>query len=292
MTDTALSQWDSLLQNLGDWRGSFTRLSAQGAVKEDIPTQVTLEGLNQNQTVRQVIRYFSAEGEVLQEKVLEYSSLSRSTLFFENGAFSQGSIQFAPFSEFGAELGFIHGNRRLRLVQLFKSDSNDGSDSERDSSDGRLSSLTLIREHRAGTEPTARPPLAVDQLVGQWHGEATTLYADWRSPDRYTTQLTVQIEGDRLHQRLTAPNLELTSVATVHDNRLLFEQGSRSVQVLLLPDGTSANTPLTVPKGKPFFLEAGWLVEENLRHRLIRSYDAQGGWISLTFVAEHKSEQN
>lgn len=102
------SQWQSLLQNLGAWQGSFTRLSPQGKVQANIPTLVTLTGINNNQTIRQTIQYFDSDtGGLEQEKVLEYQSLSRSVLFFENGAFSQGSIQFGPFSEFGAELGFI-----------------------------------------------------------------------------------------------------------------------------------------------------------------------------------------
>ena len=114
------SQWESLLQNLGEWQGSFTQVSPQGGVLEDTTTIVSLEGINNNQTVRQTLRFFRAGG--VDEKVLEYSSLGRGVMFFENGAFSQGSTQWGPFSEFGAEFGLIHGNRRLRLVQLFNRD--------------------------------------------------------------------------------------------------------------------------------------------------------------------------
>jgi hypothetical protein len=126
--------------------------------------------------------------------------------------------------------------------------------------------------------------LTLDQLIGEWQGNATTLYADWRSPDHYTTQLAVHIEGNRL----TASNLELTSSAQIQQDRLLFELGGHRIQVLLLLDGASSNTPLAIPRGKPFFLEAGWLVQANRRQRLIRSYDAQGGWVSLTLITEHK----
>ncbi|WP_460202450.1 DUF3598 family protein, partial [Scytonema sp. NUACC21] len=84
------SQWVSLLKNLGEWQGSFTRLSTQGEILEDIPSVVSLEGLNDNQTIRQTIRLGG------NQKVLEYSTLGRGVLFFENGAFSQGSIQLAP----------------------------------------------------------------------------------------------------------------------------------------------------------------------------------------------------
>jgi hypothetical protein len=87
---------------------------------------------------------------------------------------------------------------------------------------------------------------------------------------------------------LTAPNFELNSTAQIQPNLLRFNQGSHPIQVLLLPDGASSNTPLAIPRGKPFSLEAGWLIQPNLRQRLVRSYDAQGGWVSLTLVTEHK----
>lgn len=207
------SQWTNLLQNLGAWQGSFTRLSPQGEIQEDIPTLVTLEGMNNNQSIRQTIQHFSTTGEVVQEKVLEYSSLNRGILFFENGAFSQGSIQLAPFSQFGAELGFINGNRRLRLVQLFDTDSN-------------LSRLTLIREHRLNTQTLEHPPLTVEMLLGEWQGEAVTLYPDWRNPESYSTTLSIKLEGDRLSQHLQTPQFELTSTANINGSILQFDQGS------------------------------------------------------------------
>ncbi len=269
-----------MLLNIGVWEGSFTRCRANGMVQDDVRSIVSLVGLNNNQTIRQTIQHFNPDGTPQQNKVLEYASLNRSTLFFEDGAFSQGSIQFAPFAEFGAELGFISGDRRLRLVQFFSKDTIAQS--------SQLDSLTLIREHRQDTPPNPRPPLTVEALLGTWQGEAVTLYPDWRNPDRYTTQLTIQREGDRLYQKLTLPQAEVVSSAAVEDTRLLFDQGSHPIQVLLLPDGASSNTPIAIPRGKPFFLEAGWLIEPHLRQRMIRSYDAKGGWSSLTLVTEQR----
>lgn len=273
-------QWHRLLLNLGVWEGSFTRLGADGSVQEDVRSIVSLLGTNNNQTVRQTIQHFNSDGTPQPEKVLEYSSLNRSTLFFEDGAFSQGSIQFAPFADFGAELGFIAGDRRLRLVQLFSKDTIAQS--------SELASLTLIREHRQDTPPNLRPSLTVEALLGTWQGEAVTLYPDWRNPDRYPTRLTIQREGDRLHQELTLPAIEIATTARIEESRLLFDQGSHPIQVLLLPDGASSNTPIALPRGKPFFLEAGWLIEPNLRQRMIRSYDEKGGWSSLTLVTEQR----
>lgn len=274
-TADSTSQWDRLLLNQGAWQGSFSRFSPQGELVQDIPTLVTLEGLNHNQTMRQTIQHFSASGEIVQNKILEYSSLGRSVLFFEDGAFSQGSIQAAPFAEFGAEMGFIRGDRRLRLVQLFDQD-------------GHFSQITLIREHRQHSLTTERPPLSVEMLLGNWQGEAVTIYPDWRPPDRFTTVLQTHREGNSLHQQLTAPQMELDSTAQINGSILRFTQGSSPRQVLLLPDGASCNAPINLPKGKPFFLEAGWLIEDHLRQRMIRSYDERGGWASLTLVTERK----
>ena len=184
------SQWDNLLCNLGAWEGSFTSLSPQGEIQADTPTLVTLEGVDDNKMVRQTIDQFSVgRAEVTQHRVLEYRSLGRGILLFAGGAFSQGSIQLAPSTEFGAELGFIWAEHRLRLVQLFNEAH-------------QFSGLTLIREHLQGNQTADRPPLTVEQLIGEWQGESITIDLNWRSTHG-TTRLLVKQEGDCLHQQLT-----------------------------------------------------------------------------------------
>jgi hypothetical protein len=264
------SQWEALLKNLGEWQGSFTRISPQGEVLEDISSTVSLEGLNNNQTIRQIVHRSGQE-----DLVLEYSSLGKGVLFFPNGAFSQGSIQLAPFSEFGAELGLIHQNERLRLVQLFNKNS-------------QLDKLTLIREHLAPTQRTQRPPLTVDDLIGEWIGEAVTIYPDWSPPHTYPTKMQVQLDGvGTLTQNLTFSNRTITSSATIKDTILYFNQNQ--VQILLLPDGASATSPLKTQPNQPLFLELGWLIKPNLRQRMIRNYNEKGEWTSLTLVTENKT---
>ncbi len=272
------SQWDCLLQNLGEWQGSFTRFSPQGEQLEDTPTVVSLEGLNDHQTIRQIIRRLPP-GQPVDEKVLEYSSLGRNTLFLENGAFSQGSIQWGPFAEFGAELGLIEGNRRLRLVQLFDRTS-------------KLERITLIREKLAGTDIPERPLLTVEQLLGEWQGEAVSVYPDARSPDTYPTQLKVHRQDNRLVQQLTfgtgASVRTITSTAKIDGSILHFDQSPLPTQVLLLPDGASSTCPVQVKPGHFFVLEVGWLLQPNQRQRLIRSYSDKGEWVSLTLVREQR----
>lgn len=271
------SQWECLLQNLGEWQGSFTRFSPQGELIEDTPTVVSFEGLNNNQTMRQIVRRLPAN-QPQDEKILEYSSLGRGILLFENGAFSSGSIQFAPFSEFGAELGLISDNCRLRLVQLFDKNS-------------QLDRITLIREKLAGTTTAERPPLTVDDLLGEWQGEAVTIYPDWRSPDKYPTKLEITKNSDnQITQKLTIGQGNssgvISSCAKIEGEILYFDSGSHPIQVLLLPNGASSTSPQQIKAGRAFFLEVGWLLEPNLRQRMIRRYDDKGGWSSLTLVTE------
>ncbi|MGP1387109.1 MAG: DUF3598 family protein [Thainema sp.] len=265
--------WQYLLHHLGHWRGSFTRLSPYGELNEDIPSLVTLDGLDDNTKIRQVVQHFDPHTQaVTYEKVLEYGSLSRSTLIFADGSFSQGSMQLGPFDTFGAEFGFVDCDRRLRLVQLFESG-------------GTFDQITLIREHREGTPEPQRVDLAIDQLLGTWQGELTTIYPDLRSPTVATSTLHLARNDNQIQQTLHSEGFSLSTSAKLDGNRLLFESGT---QVLFLPDGASSTCPLQLPKGRPFQIEVGWLVAPDRRLRMIRRYDAQGGWSSLVLVKEHK----
>lgn len=271
----ALTQWQCLLAHLGAWDGSFARLSPAGEVVEETPTTVSLAGLDENRTIRQTIERFNAgNGQAPSVQSMEYRSLNRNILFFENGAFSLGSSQFSPLAEFGAELAFLEGDRRLRLVPLYQ--------------ESQLTSITLIRERKRGSEASDRPPLTIESFIGEWEGEAKTIYPDWRSPNTYTTHLSVQRQGNHLQQRLQTPQWEMTSTARVEANRLVFEGGGQQVWVLLLPDGASCTLAPTIENRQAFRLEAGWLLDENYRQRLIRSYGDRGAWTSLTLVRERR----
>jgi hypothetical protein len=275
------TQWECFLNNIGEWHGSFTRVSLQGEILEDTPSILLLESLNGDRDARLTLRRFSG-GEV-NEIVLEYnpSSMARKVLFFETGAFSQGSLQWAPFTEFGAELALVDRDRsrRLRLVQLFDRES-------------QLGSLTLIRERLAGTNTPENPILTVEQLLGEWQGEAITIYPDGQPPDTYPTRMKLQQEGAELIQELTfgssTSTRTITSRAKIDEKVLHFDRGTLPVRVLLLPDGASATFPVKINSRTPFFLEAGWLLQPNLRQRLIRNYNETGEWISLTLVTERQ----
>lgn len=272
------NKWKNFLKNLGEWQGSFTSVSTQGELLDSTPSILNLEGLENNQLVRLGLRRFGPGGynQAPSDYVQEYRSLGKQIIFFETGAFSKGSLQLAPFAEFGAEYGFVAENRRLRFIQLYDSQ-------------GNLSRLTLIREFRSGTDARERPVLTLEQLLGRWEGTAYTAYSDWQPSETYATNLEIKDIGQgRLQQQLSFGERTVTSTARIEDNILHFEEGSSPRRILLLPDGTSSNTPMHLKLRQPFFVEVGWLVADNERQRLIRSYNDKGEWSSATHVIERK----
>ena len=275
------SQWNYFLKNLGEWHGSFTRMSPQGEEVVDTPTLVTLEGLNNNQNVHQVVRYLPPD-EPSRDVVVDYErSLNRSILFFPNGAFSQGSMQWGPYSTFGGEFGLIDndfgdGTRRLRMVILF-------------SSSARLERIVLIREKLPNSSVPERPPLNIDSLLGEWSGEGITMYADLSNTTTFSSYLQVKRqESDRIEQTLSFNDKKINSVARIEGSRLLFENSELPSQILMLPDGASCNCPLEVKLGYNFVLEMGWLIQPNIRQRVIRTYNEKGNWVSCSLVTEKK----
>ncbi|MDJ0600301.1 MAG: DUF3598 family protein [Crocosphaera sp.] len=273
------NNWENFLKNIGEWQGSFTKISPQGEILDSTLSIINLEGLENNKLVKFRLRRFGGNSydEIpTEDYTQEYRSLGRQIIFFETGTFSKGSFQLAPFAEFGAEFGFIKGDRRLRCVLLYDRQN-------------ECSSITLIREFRRGSNAEERPQLTLDQLLGKWQGIAYTAYPDFRPTDKFETSLEVkQVNNNQIQQQLIFSGTTLTSRAEIEENKLVFNTGNIPRQILFLPDGTSTNAPLKLELRKPFFLEVGWLVNEKERQRLIRNYDATGAWIGSTLVIEHK----
>lgn len=271
------TKWEHFLQNLGEWQGSFTQFSLAGEPLGSTNSIIDLESFDSDRAVRFRVRRFGNGGydtAPTYDLQQEYRSLGRQILVFDTGAFSKGTLQVAPFSEFGAEYGFVMGDRRLRLVQLFNKQ-------------GDFQGLTLIREFRAGGNGRERSPLTVENLLGVWEGHARTQYADTREPTDSSTRLEIVRKGDRhlLHSSTLAGRTR-TSTVRVEGKQLWFEDNARVMTVL--PDGASSHIPLKVEHRQAFFVEAGWLVEPAERHRLIRHYDDKGAWSGSTYVRERK----
>ncbi len=270
------TQWQGLLQNLGQWQGSFTELSPEGDLCRETPSQVTLTLSADPKTIDFCLQRFPSDAPAQETHLhFTYPGPGRGVPFFPQGAFSQGSLQWSPLSQFGAELAMIWGDRRLRLVLMFDASP-------------QLSRITLIREHRADAGAEASSSLQISDLVGDWQGEALTLYADGRDLETTPTALTVAVSRGQLHQRLHFGDHTLETVGDITGSQIAFVDGTQPRYLQLLPGGASCLYPQAIAAGQPFFLEAGWLIEANLRQRMMRSYSAHGEWVSLTLITERR----
>ena len=258
-------QWQNFLRNLGEWCGSFDALDADGTAVDSTTSILTLEQGAEERLVHFRLRRF-ADGDVngapssdLQQ---DYRSLGRQVVFFASGTFCKGSLQVAPGSAFGGEFGFIHGDRRHRLVQLHDTA-------------GAFERLVLIREQRSGSNAPEQPRLAAEELQGSWRGQASTISADWPVPSTDTCHFTIEVPGPRqltFHTQLEG----LSETLKCGDGQ--------STRLTLLDDGGYHITPPQVSHRAAFSVEAGWLCGPNRLERLIRRYDASGAWLSATQI--------
>ncbi len=281
------SQWDCVLQNLGEWQGSFTRLSPLGAEIEDTPSLIKLTGVDEHRLPKgqatptihlALTRYYAdPEGRLQpQELAFDFSEPSAGAIFFETGAFSEGSPYLRLGVPGGAEFAFLHADRRLRVIQQF-----DG--------DGKLFRLTLIREQRVGSNAPERPILDLASWLGNWQGEAVTLCPGSTRVDVVSTAQTLMLEDDRtvtLYQEIGTQVTESTLAIDPTGDRTRLT--NPSTQVILLPDGAYAMFPSQIEPGGSIVLEVGWSIDSNLRQRLIRTYTDRGEWLNLTFITESK----
>jgi hypothetical protein len=176
------SQWHNFLLNEGEWLGSFASLGAAGDLQSETPSLLSLESAEEGRMVRFRLRRYGPdgrEGPPTSDHQQEYRNLGRQVVFFDTGAFSKGSLQVAPRSAFGVETGFVAGDRRHRLVQLYDEA-------------GQADQLVLIREFRLGSDAAEQPRLTIDQLLGSWQGQAATVTADWPEPELESCNLALQ----------------------------------------------------------------------------------------------------
>jgi Domain of unknown function (DUF3598) len=270
-----VSQWESVLQNLGEWRGSFTMLSPTGELQEDIPSLISLQGVDENRSIHlELNRYYPVAGAPEREHrqlVLDFSAPGAGAVFFETGAFSEGSLFLSP-TRFGAENCLVDGDRRLRLVQMFEQN--------------QFLRLTLIREQRVGTDAPEQAPLELADLLGEWQGEAVTLSPGRSSAERRSVSWTMTRQSE------THIVLDAGVTASVNRPGLQFERQGQIYQTLLLPDGGFSISPVAIAPGKAFSLESGWLRSPTVLQRLIRDYNDKGEWNGSTWMTLCKRVQD
>ena len=165
-TGLNVDEWEFLLRNVGEWRGWFDSLDQSLQRNKRQPSLLTLEpapsGVPLNLTLLlwpegagSSSPHQPPAGEPEKRIVQSFTRLDPDMGVFGTGSFSRGTLHRSTWTKLYAEFGFLHGQRRHRLVLLW-----DGS--------GQLARIVLIREFLAGSSAVERPSLEADQLIGNW----------------------------------------------------------------------------------------------------------------------------
>jgi Domain of unknown function (DUF3598) len=275
------SQWECVLENLGEWVGSFTTVTPQGELIEDVPSIIKLSGIRDNQAIHLVLNRFyplpNSTEKYAKEVVWDFSTPpGLGAIYFETGAFSSGALTVYLGAKTISEFSLRAGNRRFRMIQTFDIGQ-------------KLDRVTFVREHLQGTTAPEQPHLDIADLVGTWTGIATTSYADDRPAIEAKTQSVFRV-NDTSYQLIEQDrSIDLTVDPDVPAARVwhfINSSDSQSYQLLLLPDGGYSITPTQIELGHAFYLEIGWIHQTNQRQRLVRRYDSSGKWESATFFEE------
>ncbi|MDX2273625.1 MAG: DUF3598 family protein [Cyanobacteriota bacterium] len=260
------TQKECLALHLGTWYGIFSETTFFNQIPTEARhkrSQIIFEQ-PQPEVISQSNAYLPVEAE--NEDLFPsanpwyYQNFSAGLRFFEEGSFSNGRVQLAPFSDFATEQGFLFENQKMRVVQQFDSQ-------------GRISAITTIQEARGENsqawlsqqiaslaEPvdssTALSEFFAEYENSRWHGSATTLTADHYTPSQQSVTLIMGRGNDFCW--LAAPRLLL-----------------RSPQILPIP---------TTHRDRHFQIELIWLPNPEYYLGLIRRYDRQGAWQDITLI--------
>jgi len=163
-----LDQWALFQHNLGVWQGSFATFNPQLQLQHVQPSELTLALAPSGGSIELSLLFWPEQkhqpiappiGAPVKRISQSFTNLPSELRFFPTGNFCRGSLVIASapqaWSRPYAEFGFLHDQRRHRLVLLW-----DGS--------GQLVRIVLIREFLAGSSAVECPALQADHLIGDW----------------------------------------------------------------------------------------------------------------------------
>lgn len=273
------SQWECVLENLGEWVGSFTTVNDRGELIEDIPSVIELTGVRDDRAIHLVLKRFytlpNSTERYAKEVVWDFSTPPGiGAIYFDTGAFSSGAWAVTAGVKTIAEFSLRAGDRRFRMIQTF--DLNQ-----------RLDRVTFVREQQQGTTAPERPQLQISDLLGSWSGTTTTFVADDRVPTITTTESTFTASNSGYRSAENGEFVDSIAIGDPSTVRILqFSQSGQAYEMLLLPDGGYTTNPREIRLGDPFDLEIGWVHQTGQRQRLVRRYDGAGKWASTSFVVD------
>lgn len=273
------TQKQCLALHLGRWEGIFTEYTPDSLeIKAQKRSVITFEQ-PEPQIIRQTNAYFSMGSELVNSTPTswEYRDFSVGLRFFEDGSFSNGKVQLAPFSDFATEQGFLVGDQKVRVVQQWNAQ-------------GITTSFTTIREIRGTWQDPGTTLISPDHLLGRWQGSTTTFTAAEYTPIISEIELEFQRDQDDWTEQIKIAGQTIKIDGVIAGSRLYLPKFKG--QMLFLPGNLIVYSPEQLPisthSDRSFKVGLGWLPAPDIYLRMIRQYDQNGSWQSVALLQAKK----
>ena len=275
-----LTQWQCIRQNIGTWHGSFTRFSPEGEQIEDTPSVLTLKETEPDKTMQLTLERTPPAGTTeVTQRSFSAPGLAPDAYFFESGAFTQGSAQWAAFAQFGAEMCLTVGDRRVRFVIMYESSVNGSA---------QLKYVVLIRETQTKGVRFSEPAPTPTQMTGEWTGTLSALHATMAPMTIGSSQWHFDHASLCCQDTFGETTEKLLLAKEQDESGVLLLKGKLNYKLMSLPNGTYCLVPEAIGKAAEFRIEAGWLREDGMRSRLIRYHDQQGVWMTSALIEDQQ----
>lgn len=290
----SISQWQCIQKNIGEWHGAFVQFSPTGQQVKVTPSVLTLKESEPGKTMVLTLERTTPAGETdITRQTFHYPGPAPYVLFFESGAFAQGTPQWSAFGRFGAEMSLKVGDKRVRYVVMYEATQQYTS---------QLKYVTLIGEiqKQGTTDGTAfdADALTISQLLGDSAGCSSVIRATeplTTAPTiTGTSQWTLSAEGALTCKEVVGDREQSLTLVTdgppTSDPVISFHgatEADLTYQLMLLPKGGYCLLPTEIRKEKSFRIEVGWRSPAGDRTRLVRYYDTRGVWMESALIKDH-----
>jgi hypothetical protein len=290
----AESAWAGYVRNVGVYAGNRAICNRRGTVLADFRTRVDAqrfrsgpaeedEFLLWRTTVATADGADAAEDEWSRDELAELGALAA------DGSFSTGPAAFER-ERFTVEQCLCDGDLRVRTIHAYDWE-------------GGLCGVVASRERRepsggasaGGVEPAAwrSPSVLLDYMLGEWRGCGVLVDRAGGGMRTVTSVLTLRQSDSLMVTQESGlavdggPRGALVRARAQQDGNVLFFAES-GVQLVLLPGGVSAASPVRVEEGRRFVVETGFLVRPDCRKRVVRCYNADAEWVNTVFLTERR----
>lgn len=219
------------------------------------------------------LRWFEVKGD--ERKPGDPNFIAAIRAFENENSFTSGYLRLMESLPFVSEQGIVEGDRKRRGMVMYDRA-------------GAPATLIAIRETRGGPLSADDDAVAtLDDLVGEWTGEARILTADGAPETRVPARLLLGRDGSQLRIVTAFGDVGISLTGTPDGSSIAMSNGHRLVW---LPGKILLGFPEHIPESgdRSFTIGLWWLPEPNRLRRMVRQYGADGAWLRTVLTDERR----